>query len=189
MSENFIIDEKKERFLINEITTLSIDGSFRTRNNDAPVYIKNCKDIEKEEFKKYTRKYLLQLYTDHKNSTISEDKLIEIITHFKDEATIRFSKILHKDTFRFGISQKMINLFFKYLWCLSLINEPPHCPFDNIIMQKLFENGITGLNNWTILNSKEDYLKYVDGTKIIAGKKSMTIASWELLNWNPNNTI
>lgn len=192
MMKNFNLAEKKERFLINEIITLSIDGSFRTRNQNAPVYIKNCKEAEKDKFKKYTRNYLLEIYNDCKistNSTISEDKLIEIIKYFKVEATTKFSKILHNNTFRFGISQKMINLFLKYLWCLDLINEPPHCPFDGIIMEKLVENGVTDLTNWTILDSEKDYLKFVNGAKIVANKYSMTMACWELSSWNPNNTI
>ena len=68
---------------------------------------------------------------------------------YKDKA------ILKDNVFRVGITQKAFNLYLKYLWCLGLRwieHEPPHCPFDRIVIGKL--GG--GLTAWTKVNDKKN---------------------------------
>jgi hypothetical protein len=58
---------------------------------------------------------------------------------------------------------------------LGLIETPPHCPFDRIIISQL------ELNNppsWTKLNSVEEYRMLVNRASELAEPKS--IAEWEL---------
>ncbi len=51
--------------------------------------------------------------------------------------TTEFKDILFGNGFRVGIAQKALNLYLKYLWCLGKITEPPHCPFDSIIISEI----------------------------------------------------
>ena len=67
----------------------------------------------------------------------------------------------------FGISQKMLNLYLKYQWCLGNIKEPPHFPVDRIIQEKL--NQVAKNNNlpkivieaWTLFENETKYLHII----------------------------
>ena len=70
----------------------------------------------------------------------------------------------HKNIFTagqpsFGIAQKALNLFLKYLWCLNISKHPLHCPIDSQILAKINwkkkgESGST--KTWPWFN-KDDY--------------------------------
>jgi len=82
--------------------------------------------------------------------------------------------------FRFGTTQKLVNLYLKYQWCLGWRDEPPHCPFDGIILgEKL------GLpDKWTKSDDVRDYLSWVKEAEKRASSEGKTIAQWELEAWN-----
>ena len=81
--------------------------------------------------------------------------------------------------FRIGSAQKALNLFLKYLWCVGDIPEPPHCPFDFQIIQKL---PAAVRCNWTSLDSVEVYRALVAAAKAAAVSRSL--AEWELTEYN-----
>ena len=37
----------------------------------------------------------------------------------------------------FGVAQKALNIYLKYLWCSNFDVRPPHCPFDYDIISRL----------------------------------------------------
>ena len=65
------------------------------------------------------------------------------------------------------------NLYLKYLWCIDIICEPPHCPIDKIILNKLKDYK----TSWTKMN-KDDYIRAIKKINFVRGKES--IAQWEL---------
>lgn len=170
----------KNEFLMNEFITLTLMGGLSTRNKKYPVY---RKDVNSDPFKKYLRKKLTNISEKYRNQNIKEEELVNLINELSKDATEKFQDILHENHFRIGISQKIINLFLKYLWCLDWIKEPPHCPFDSIIKNKL---NCLSLIDWTKLDTIDDYKKYTEVVFQIANAQGKSIAQWELEMWNPN---
>jgi hypothetical protein len=80
---------------------------------------------------------------------------------------------------KIGHAQKGLNLYLKYMWCAGWIPEPPHCPYDRIVLQFVPEckNML-----WTKLDSMADYNRIVECSKIAACGKSLSI--WELEIYN-----
>ncbi len=120
----------------------------------------------------------LRVIGDKYISPIPEEEHLSNIKKIVDDLTSNFSHCLENGKFRIGIAQKALNLYLKYLWCVSLIPMPPHCPFDSIIIGHLPE--CKNLN-WTSIDSINDYKKLVNTTR----KKSdgKPIAEWELEIW------
>lgn len=62
------------------------------------------------------------------------------------ELSQHYAEIFTKGALNFGISQKILNLYLKYLWVAGVIPTPPHFPVDRIIQEKL---RIRDLQPWT----------------------------------------
>lgn len=181
------IKTEKNKFLKNEITTLSIDGGF----SRGYVYRKDLEqnDKDRKKFKKYIRKLISEYnvkFTDEYNKYSSEQlekKCIEDIQNFKKELNNKFKdrNILKDNNFRIGTSQKILNLYLKYLWCLGYIEyEPPHCPLDSTIIKDCLKENV----KWTEIDEIKEYLRLIEKSKKCAGNKNQTIAQWELKEWN-----
>jgi hypothetical protein len=68
----------------------------------------------------------------------------------------------------------------KYHWCLELIQEPPHCPVDRIVIGKTtFKEKL----NWTEIRSCQKYLEVVEEIDKLAKAEGLSIAMWELRNY------
>src|SRR5208282_1517190 len=88
--------------------------------------------------------------------------------------------------FPIGRAQKALNLFLKYLWCIGEICEPPHCPFDSVIIAKLPKGTCP---SWTKLDRIGDYRNLVEAAKkFVAETKDpaddSSLATWELRKYN-----
>lgn len=170
----------KNEFLINEFITMTLMGGLSTRNKKYPIY-KNGAD--QESFKKNLRNKLINISKNYKDQDIKEEKLINLIKKLAQETTKKYQNILHENHFRIGISQKIVNLFLKYLWSFGWIKKPPHCPFDSIIRNRLNDSSLI---DWTKFDHIDDYKKYIKAAHKIASNQSKSIAQWELEIWNPN---
>jgi hypothetical protein len=73
-----------------------------------------------------------------------------------------------------------LNLALKYYWCLGLIQEPPHCPVDKIIIDKTV---FRGKINWTQMLTEREYLKVISAIGSLAEEQNCSIAQWELNNY------
>ena len=167
------MNSRKESFLRNEIQTLSILGALgRSR-----TYLKAASEEDKASFRNALR-FKIDEISENYRTTISEERHILNIIKLSDELTSQFPNCLIKRKFRIGIAQKVLNLYLKYLWCLSLIPTPPHCPFDSIVIKHLYGCGDL---NWTSIDSMEDYKRLVNAAIEAANGKS--IAEWELKIW------
>lgn len=125
-----MLNSEKEKFILNEILTLTINGALSTRKGKFRIYLDEVKagNRRRVELNNYLRKNLLKVGQDYINEKVDGDVHLEKIIKFKDRITSEFSNILHNREFRIGIAQKLINLFLKYLWICGKIKEaPPHC--------------------------------------------------------------
>ena len=167
------MDEQKERYLRNELQTMSILGALgRSR-----TYLKSASEEDKASFRNALKMKIDEI-SENYHSIISDRDHIFNIERLKNELTSQYSHCLINGRFRIGIAQKALNLYLKYMWCLGLISRPPHCPFDSIVIGHLPD--CYGLN-WTSIDSIEEYQKLVTSAVKIADGKS--IAEWELELW------
>lgn len=173
------MDAKKERYLRNEMQTLSILGALgRSR-----TYLKSVSEEDRTRFRNALRLKIDEISKDYR-ATIPEQDHILNITKLSDELTSQFPHCLADGRFRIGIAQKALNLYLKYLWCLGLIPVPPHCPFDSIVIKHL--SGCSNLN-WTSIDAIGDYKRLVSAAIQAANGKS--IAEWELAIWTDSIQI
>jgi hypothetical protein len=160
----------KKNFIDDEIWILTFGGGFQR----AKIYKKNTNDAEKKELRTYIKQYVRKLMkSSYAQKCPSSTTHSKNISTFSDDISKKFGKILDRGRFKIGIGQKILNLYLKYLWCLDIIPEPPHCPFDRIIISKLRLDV-----SWTKLDNIDQYKNLVDVAKSKAESKSL--AEWEL---------
>jgi len=166
--------EDQKRFISYELRLLTINAALSTRDKNYPIYKASVKTHQRTEPKKAIRKVLCELEEKYKKNPLPGIH-IEYITETADGLTKNIGKYLHKDRFRIGIAQKLINLHLKCLWCSGVIQEPPHCPIDGIIRD------IAKLKfDWIISDDIEEYKTAIESLTQIAKRKNETLAQWEL---------
>ena len=177
----------KKEFIIREFLQFSIQAGFSTRNEDYPIYDFNSSDFSLKAAKALKgdlRNFVSSSCKEIQGKRISEEGHIKRIEDLSAEVSQKYRSILFKKKFRVGVSQKIINLFLKYLWSVNLVNEPHHCPFDNIIKLKIKKyTGNADLVNWTEMKSIEEYKNYVSAASKAAESEKSTIARWEMKHW------
>lgn len=169
------MEKDKWEFVNNEILTLSILGGL-TRGFS--VYKSGVAERHKKEFKDLLRRKLKEYARPYRNK-VSSEQHTKNIEKFANEISKEDGGILIGGRFRIGRTQKVLNLYLKYLWVLGQIPEPPHCPFDSIIISKLRLN-----ISFTKFDSIKDYESLVDTARQIVHKENLSIAEWELKLWN-----
>jgi|GEM_PF-320733 len=164
---------EKERFLRNEMQTLSILGALgRSR-----TYLESASEQDKTRFRNALRLKIDEISESYRTATSEQDHILNVIK-LSDELSAQFPNCLVQGRFRIGIAQKALNLYLKYLWCLGLIPVPPHCPFDSVVIKHL--PGCRDLN-WTSIDSVEEYKRLVNAATQAANGKA--IAEWEIKIW------
>ena len=181
--ENIIFDNPKKylktKFIKNILFQNAYQAAVSTRNKEYPVFDIQDKTITTYQFKLRAEVLCNEYVERFKNNISSLDHVKEIET-IREKLENEISNILKYKRMRFGITQKMINLYFKFLWSIGEIEIPPHCPIDGIVKSKLLtlKNDLI-LPNWTEmeLEGYEMYLQIFNDLKID------NIAVWELKNW------
>jgi len=166
---------KKQEFLIEEIWMLTFGGAFQ----HSGIYKANTKEKERTYFRNMLQGYIQQTILKKYKQSISDEGHLENIISISNY-TASFKKVL-KARINIGISQKLLNLVLKYYWCLNLLPEPPHFPVDRIIQQKIYKQPLV---NWTQLNSVDTYMQIINDARILAKKQNLSLAQWELENFN-----
>jgi hypothetical protein len=163
----------KNEFIFNEIWTLTFSAAFQR----ASVYSSHEDEILKNEFKIKTRDFIETiLMPDYETGiTLTDSRHINNIYRLS-EFTANYSPILNGERLNFGISQKLLNLYLKYLWCLNLIPEPPHFPVDRRIQESIRFNPIIA---WTRIIEHTQYMQIIDFVRGIT-ENEQTIAQLEL---------
>ena len=112
-------------------------------------------------------------------SPVSEQDHVRNIRALADQVSVCCGHFLANGRVRFGVAQKELNLFLKYLWCADRLLAPPHCPFDAVVIGTL-PNEVRVA--WTKIETEGPYLRLVEAAKVKAEGESL--AKWELRVWN-----
>jgi len=96
-----------------------------------------------------------------------------------------YAEVLNDEEFLFGVAQKAVNIYLKYLWCANLDFRPPHCPFDYGIIEAVNLNSGSE-HRWTFAHV-EDYREWVRLAEVAAEAKGFkglrALSEWELWKW------
>ncbi|MBW3467907.1 hypothetical protein [Arthrospiribacter ruber] len=165
----------QKQFLLDQLWKSTLRASLSRAGN---VYKAETTKEEKEIFKSKLFEFVSTLihnnYLDNTPNEKDHVKNISAITNF----AISFGFV----ELRFGHSQKILNLYLKYQWCLGHIHTPPHFPVDRLIQMKL---GIPKPSQWTQWDDSKEYLKIIERAKTVARKQNIeTIAELELALYN-----
>ncbi len=167
-------EKLKNAFINEEIWILTFGGAFQRSGIYENIDLNDPRrTLFRNDIKYYIETNILPQYCDQ---TVEEEKHIKNLLNFS-EWSKKYSEIIKGGYLKLGISQKLINLYLKYQWCLGNIQEPPHCPFDRIIIQKL---GYNPIPSWTKLENEKEYRELVSKSKAIANASNKSIAEWEL---------
>jgi hypothetical protein len=114
-------------------------------------------------------------------TVVDDGKHVDNIAQISSVLSSEFAPILRAGRCRIGTSQKALNLYLKYLWCLGKLDAPPpHCPIDRNILQAA---GIEG--KWTELDSCKEYMQWIGRLRECAKAKGYgQLQEWELGEWN-----
>lgn len=155
----------KKEFIHDVIFSNSIQGAFQ----HIKIFPNEWTDDQKIKFRSKIRILLDEIVEDYSSEEIQSDEHLRNI-----------SKLVNKGGVNFGVAQKLLNLYLKYLWCLEEIKIPPHCPIDSRILSKV------GLPNirWSKMD-KDTYKNVVSHVKEVSRKNGFkNISDWELKVWN-----
>lgn len=174
---------KTEEFIINEYLLFSINAGLQIRNKYYPIYNKNEYDSKIAKILRNDIKFFLLNYLEQfkkSNEQLHFSKIKELSKYISK----KHSNILHHKRFRIGISQKIINLFLKYMWASGKIKKAYHFPVDNIIKSKIKKKfKEEDFIDWTEIDNIEEYKKYIKYAKKLASDDKLSLAVWELENW------
>jgi hypothetical protein len=168
----------KKDFLKEEVWVLAYGGAFQRAN----VYKAGARDLDKKHFKIKLRGYIeaVLIYKLQSSDRLKDQEhllLIRKIVTYSEH----FKEILKNGSLNLGVSQKLVNLIFKYYWCLGLVKEPPHFPVDSIIQKHIpFNLRVT----WTQMTKDEEYLQVINAVRDQVLGNDETLAQWELKSFN-----
>lgn len=167
-----MLEMQKAAFIDYEIWILSFGGGFQRAN----LYALDADEREKTKFRAAIREKVKEIVADkYHKSTVSSSEHIEVLLEIKLWIDSHFSSILRNGEIKIGVVQKLVNLYLKYQWCMGLIDRPPLCPFDRIVIGKL---RLKNPPNWTEIDDINTYKNLVEKAAEVA--KPMSIAEWEL---------
>lgn len=165
-------DNTKQTFINYEIWILTFGGAFQR----AGVYLPTVDEKVRSDFRKHLKIEVETLLSQYLASVSDEQHIKNIKLLSNKTATSKYTSYLTNGTLNFGVSQKLLNLYLKYQWCLGNIVEPPHFPVDRIIQGTLGGK----LVNWTSMIDEKDYLEIIKRARTIAEEQELSLAAWEL---------
>ncbi|MDP4290577.1 MAG: hypothetical protein Q8908_05810 [Bacteroidota bacterium] len=152
---------EQQQFILNELWFLTINAAFQRAN----VYANGFSDEDegaKRKFKSELKNYIDKNIIPNYNSPVAEDAHIKHIYEISEFSKLH-GNILEERKLNFGICQKLLNLYLKYLWCFGKIKStPPHFPIDRKIQEKL---GIKNPVSWTKDLDEEEYINIINLSK------------------------
>lgn len=148
----------KREYIAKEIWLLTTNAAFQR----AKVYSGLGTAKERKTFKAALKRHLDPLLAAQYRKTASLPMADPI--HVQNIRSIQdfsrdYGRLLQDEMLNFGVSQKLLNLYLKYQWCLGWIPEPPHFPVDRRIQQVLVNPN--EIENWTEMNSEAPYMKII----------------------------
>ena len=157
----------KKSFINNEIWILTFAGGFQR----AKIYTGVIDEKQRSAYRQLLRNYIEELVAKHYQKNVSDAEHLE---HINSIIAFSNSQMEFKENVKmnFGIAQKLLNLYLKYLWCLGELKiVPPHFPVDRIIHEELNKTAKdTGLKkfeiaSWTQFDDEKHYLQIINFAK------------------------
>lgn len=161
-------------FLHREFATLSIVAAFATRDRKWPIYTKQATSEDRAKVQAWVRLQLRERAFAYATTPISAEAHVLNISALSKDTTAHFGMVLFEQRLRFGVTQKLLNLYLKYLWLAELTAMPPHCPIDGQIREE------ANLNyQWTRSDSQQEYEFAI--AELEAKCPGKSLAEWELV--------
>lgn len=145
-----------------------------------PTYNDRVQHYDRERLRRAVREKLQKLESSY-SLPVSDEEHTKNIVEISDFLSTEFGHLLIGGRFRIGTSQKALNLFAKFLWCLKdNWPIPPHCPLDGRILKL-----VSIYKPWTKLDSIQVYTRWINRIRNHASIMDFSsIAEWELNAWN-----
>lgn len=138
-----------------------------------PTYLPAATYEERNQLRKGVRIAVEELSNSYQRG-VEEAAHEENISKLADDISRRFGPCLSGGRFRIGTSQKVLNLYLKFLWCFGSIPEPPHCPLDRRVQERAKLPRVT---KWTGLDNISEYHSVMQALR----RNDESLAVWELL--------
>ena len=123
----------------------------------------------------------------YKTRKVGDNEHVNNIEKLRARVTKRCGSILKKGRLRFGTAQKYFNLELKRRWLDCGYKEPPHCPFDRIVILAFYRGLDDGVCiSWTKCDSRKCYMAWVRALRDSGLLRRKTIAKWEYRFWLDN---
>lgn len=161
----------KTAFIQASLSQLTLGAALRRSS----IYAEGVSDTERQQFREHLIGLVLQEARQHLRGAVREDAHLESILRISYMLRAHFDGTFRRATAPIGVVQKALNLYLKYLWCLGYIGQPPHCPFDSIVIQQI--PAMRGIK-WTEIGTIADYEELVQSARAVASPQSL--AEWEL---------
>lgn len=173
--------QNKKKFIYHEILASTLKAGFMVRGRNGknkiynPEYSNKDMDEKKEKMRHDIRQCLVDIGLRYRDDDIDHKKHIDNILELKNEIQGNHAIILFEKTFRFGVAQKLLNVYLKYLWALDWINStPPDCPIDGKISRELNSN-----YKFAKSDNIGEYEEVIKKAKQVAEIKNQSIVEWE----------
>lgn len=140
----------------------------------AKVYSDKADEPGKKLVKKTLEMEIYKILKTYTKPVTEDDHCLNIVA-IADTVNTACAAQLIDGSIPIGVVQKAFNLYLKLMWCLKEIHEPPHCPLDKVIIDKL---PVKYRKSWTRIRDIETYKILIAELKNKAGTKSLAI--WEL---------
>lgn len=182
--------DRKKQFIVEQALISSVAASVKLRQRrfyrsaSELKLNQNAYSKRKDLFRNAFADLLIEA-ANKVNGVASKNREKELLTQIgwiKEKLERIKDNLLVEEQPAFGVAQKALNLFLKYLWCFDLIEQPPHCPIDGQILGKI----AWADKPWPLFN-REDYEEAIKQVRNKAGDKS--IGEWELLQFKPSVQI
>lgn len=170
----------KKDFLLGEFLMLSIAGAF-SRNR---VYKPNTSVSLKNELKRELKEELNLFIQEYKES-VSEEKHFQNIQDLSEKISKKYSRILNAEIFNIGTTQKLLNLYLKYLWSIDIVAKPPHFPVDRIMISEVLK--MKGNLSWTKFTTIDEYKSVIDFAKKRCFENKEDLADFEIREFSRRN--
>ena len=175
-----MVTDPKSHFLQNEFWILSWNASVQR----AVKYAKGTTEKDRRPFRDYVFKHCNREIIPRYDKGQTEPEHVANIVELRDVALAYPDKGLLIAPYNIGVAQKLLNLQLKYLWCAGLVEMPPHCPIDRIILS---HTRLRNRVNWTNMTTVSEYKQAIEAIKEKTGGKP--IAEWELTTYNRRRII
>jgi hypothetical protein len=172
------MNRKQSAFLSRALLGTSVIATAQ-RNR---LYSEGSSAEARKEFRTALRRALEKLLPEYRKS-VSDARHCANIETLSDGLSATHKKALNGGRFRIGSAQKALNLYLKFMWCLGRIRQPPHCPFDAIVLAEVPGSKTV---KWTQLDNIVKYKEIVSNARQQAGKTPL--AKWELEIYGKRNS-